>query len=153
MPYRISVAALFLFGACHSPASEQPASMQQIKLPITANNDTLEINSKAAVYYEPDSTKIAQAKIKNETDFYTATDDNLYYISSSRKFLDSVKINILDSKGKKFLKFIMVNNKIHIVKTDTLQTLWGLYLFDGLNTPVEADMTTVDLSYTEYFKK
>jgi hypothetical protein len=47
----------------------------------------------------------------------------------------------------------MVNNKIHIVKTDTLQTLWGLYLFDGLNPPVEADMTTVDLSYTEYFKK
>lgn len=152
MPYRILALSLLLFYSCGTPAGPKQNRQTNTIHKSDADNDTLVVTLKAAVYYEPDSARIAQAKLKNEADFYTVADDNLYYMQASRKFLDSVHMTILNAKGKKFLKFVLPGSQNSIIKLDTLQTLWGLYFFDGIKPPQEADMTTPDISYTDYFK-
>ncbi len=152
MPYRILVLPLLLFCSCGTPAGPQNNGQTNGIRNSNDNRDTLVITYKAAVYYQPDSARIAQAKSENEADFYTAADDNLYYMQASRKFLDSIHMTILDAKGKKFLKFVLPGNQHTIIKLDTLTTLWGLYFFDGVKPPQEADMTTPDISYSDYFK-
>ena len=40
-----------------------------------------------------------------------------------------------------------------ILNTDTLESPWGLLLFDGINEPRQASIVDVENDYEEYFRK
>jgi hypothetical protein len=117
------------------------------------NFDTLTIDRTAAVFYSPDSIQIAKRKKEiGEDNFYAGADDYLNYLQTSRDFLDSVKLPILEAKDKKYLKFVRDNKSQTVIKLDTLPELWGIYLFSPGKKEKLVNMTLIDEEYNSYFK-
>lgn len=117
------------------------------------SNDTLFVDRKAAVFIEPDSLQIEKSKKQvGEEDFYTGADDYLFYINTAHKFLDSINLTTLNSKDKKFVKFIHSDKTYQVLKLDMLDELWSIYFFDPTKKAKQVDMTTIDEEYKSYFR-
>jgi hypothetical protein len=58
----------------------------------------------------------------------------------------------MNAKSKKYLKFVTSDKKAELVKLDTLNDLWGMYLFDPEKKPHYADIIDIEEDYKNYFK-
>jgi hypothetical protein len=120
---------------------------------IVGNADTLTIDTKAAVFFQPDSLQIEKRmKEVGESDFRAGADDYIYYINISAEYLEKQGLTVMDAKGKKYLKFVKTDKKEQVVRLDTLNDLWGMYLFDPEKKPHYADITEIEDDYKNYFK-
>jgi hypothetical protein len=138
-----------LFVSCKSQQKEKTVPY----LNANINNDTLYINTQAAVFYEPDSLKIERIKKKvGEENFYIGADDYNYYMHLSYGFIDSIKLPILRTENKKILKFISNDSSNEIIILDTLSQLWGVYFFDPRKKSKQADIVSIEDDYNIYFK-
>jgi len=127
----------------------------QNQVPVKASGtlDTLIIDSKAAVFYQPDSLQMAKRmKEVGEENFRAGKDDYLYSMNTSAEYLERQGVPIVDAKGRKFLKFMMVHKKSQLIKLDTLKELWGLYLFTPQKKPYSADLNAIEDDYKRYFR-
>src|SRR3954453_11235219 len=128
----------------------------QIYLPpntISANGDTLIVYRKAAVFYEPDSSKIAKRRQAiGEDDFNIGVEDYAYNLNAAHDFLLGTKLPLLDAKDRKFIKFISINTSAQTIRLDTLSELWGIYFFDPGQKAKQVDMTMIEEEYKSYFK-
>lgn len=121
------------------------------KLP--SDSDTLTIDTKSAVFYQPDNIQIERRmKETGEENFRAGADDYIYYVNTSADYLEKQGLSVIDAKNKKYLKFIMADKKVQLVKLDTLSELWGMYLFVPTKTPHFADITVIEDDYKNYFK-
>jgi hypothetical protein len=117
------------------------------------DTDTLTIDRKAAVFYQPDSLEIEKRmKEVGEADFRAGADDYIYYVNTSTEYLEKEGLAVLDAKNKKYLKFVLVDKGVQVIKMDTLEELWGMYLFDPKKKAYAADMTIIEDEYKNYFK-
>lgn len=117
------------------------------------SSDTLIVDKQAAVFIEPDSLRIEERKREiGEENFYTETDDYLYYTNRAREFLDSVKLTVLNAKGKKFIKFVRSDKTQQIINIKKLPDLWSIYFFDPKEKAKQVDITSIDEEYKIYFK-
>jgi len=124
----------------------------KIKKAVIAS-DTLTIDAKSAVFYQPDSLQIKKRmKEVGEKDFRAGMDDYIYSVNTSAEYLEKQGLTVIDAKGKKFLEFIAADKKFYLIKLDTMQELWGMYLFDPTKRPYYADMTMIEDDYKNYFK-
>jgi hypothetical protein len=119
----------------------------------SSSTDTLTIERKAAVFYQPDSLQIEKhMKQAGEADFRAGMDDYIYYINTSAEYLEKQGLPVIDAKNKKYLKFVMADNKEKLIKLDTLEELWGMYLFDPKKKPYYADIIEIEEDYKNYYK-
>ena len=119
----------------------------------SSNRDTLIIDREAAVFYQPDSLQIEKRMNQaGEADFRAGAGDYIYYLNESAEYLKKQGIRVLDAKGKKYLKFILANKQVQLIKLDTLKELWGMYLFDPKKKPYAADITIIEDEYKTYSK-
>lgn len=117
------------------------------------DTDTLTIDRIAAIFYQPDSIQIKKRmKQVGEADFRAGADDYIYYINSSVEYLEKQGIPVIDAKNRKFLRFVMTDKKEKLIKLDTLEELWGIYLFDPMKAPLYADMIDIEENYKNYYK-
>lgn len=115
--------------------------------------DTLTVGSKAAVFYQPDSLQInKRMKEVGEADFRAGADDYIYYINTSVEYLEKEGLRVFDAKNKNYLKFVLADKRVQVIKLDTLQELWGIYLFDPKKKPYVADITIIEDEYKSYYK-
>ena len=120
---------------------------------IERNGDTLIIDRKAAVFFQPDSLqKEKRMKEVGEKDFRAGADDYIYYINISAEFLEKQGLPVMNAKTKKYLEFVTTDKKVELVKLDTLRELWGMYFFDPTKRPYYADITEIEEEYKSYFK-
>ena len=120
---------------------------------IERNGDTLIIDRKAAVFFQPDSLqKEKRMKEVGEKDFRAGADDYIYYINISAEFLEKQGLPVMNAKTKKYLEFVTTDKKAELVKLDTLRELWGMYFFDPTKRPYYADITEIEEEYKSYFK-
>src|SRR3954470_3001897 len=86
--------------AAHAgPDSTKVETIQKYLPPNTtsANGDTLIIYRKAAIFYEPDSSKIAKRrKAIGEDDFNISVEDDAFYLNAAHDFLYGTKLPQLD---------------------------------------------------------
>lgn len=121
--------------------------------PSPLDTDTLTIDRKAAVFYQPDSLQIEKRmKEAGEADFRAGADDYIYYVNTSAEYLEKQGLSVLDAKNKKYLKFVLADKRTHVINLDTLQELWGMYLFDPKKKPYAADMTMIEDEYKNYYR-
>lgn len=128
-------------------------SIQSLNASTTnfASNDTLIVDKQAAVFIEPDSLQVDKKKKQvGEEVFYIGADDYLFYMNTAHHFLDSMKMSILYVKEKKFIKFIRNDKSQQVIRTDTLNELWSLYLFDPTKKAKQIDITIIDQEYKSY---
>lgn len=117
------------------------------------DTDTLTIDRKAAVFYQPDSLQMdKRMKEVGEADFRAGADDYIYYINTSAEYLEKQGLPVLDAKNKKYLRFVLGDRKTQVIKLDTLEELWGMYLFDPKKKPCAADITMIEDEYKSYYQ-
>lgn len=150
--------SLIILSACggKSGKKETPGAdtaKQSTTPTVTNNTDTLVIDKNAAVFYNPDSTQLANWKKEaGEKDFETVADDWSSYMNSSSEYLKTTDLPVLDASDKKVLKFVKADHSITVVRLDTLSNFWGMYLFSTAKEPQFADIITMEESYKKYFK-
>lgn len=116
-------------------------------------NDTVIIESKCAVIYEPTQKYIEKSK-KNigEENFYVGADDFLFYISETNEYLESKNIKIVTTENDKILKFISNDKRVTIIKTDLEKEMFGIYLFDPKQTPKKINITAISDEFESYME-
>ena len=117
-------------------------------------NDTLIVENKIALIFEPTDKSIVRRKNEiGEEDFYIGADDYMWYLNESNKYLETQKIKIQFVKNDKVLKFIEEDKNETIIKLTNENELWGIYLFDPKQKPKRIDMTDTSEEYKKYFEK
>jgi len=119
----------------------------------TLETDTLTIDMKAAVFYQPDSLQMEKRmKEVGEAEFRMGADDYIYYVNMSVEYLEKQDLKVYDAKNKKYLKFLLADKRVKVIKLDSLKELWGMYFFDPKKMPYAADMTIIEDEYKNYFE-
>lgn len=143
-------------GPVVSSVAKKP-KLDSIKTRIVAetsslSGDTLTIDRKAAVFYQPDSLQIEKRmKQVGEAEFRMGMDDYIYSLNTSVEYLQKQGLPVLDAKNRKYLKFVSAGKKLQLIKLDTLQELWGMYLFDPGKKPRYADIIDIEEDYKTYY--
>lgn len=121
--------------------------------PFPLDTDTLTIDRKTAVFYQPDSLQMEKRMKKvGEADFRAGAHDYIYYVNTSAEYLEKEGLPVLDAKNKKYLKFVLANKRVQVIKLDTLEELWGMYLFDPKKKACAVDITIIEDEYKSYYK-
>lgn len=149
--------------ACQNQVQEKPKEpaatsngIAELHIALTPDpepSDTLTIDEKSAVFFQPDSLQIERRKKKaGETDFYAGADDYIFYMNSALQFLDSVKLKTVEARDKKYLRFVGRDASQQLIRIDTLSELWGMYFFEPSKTARLANVLDIDESYSSYYK-
>jgi len=137
--------------ACNNKTSKKTIAKSSNSVAIIQSNgyDSL-ITSPCALLVYPTLHKIDSMKKKDGQDFYTAADDNQYYMGMSIEYLDSVKAKRIVKETKGTLAFRTNKGQIFKVNLDTLY--WDIILFNGKSKPIHPDMTMIQDDYKSYMK-
>jgi len=113
-------------------------------------NDEI-LQGPCAVFVAPTPEQIDTMKVKMGADkFYTAADDNMFYIAKSRVFLEGKKVTIINKDALGSVKFKKENGKV--VEQKLLGMSWGIILFNGKADPIVANMLDIEKDYNSYMK-
>lgn len=113
------------------------------------NTDTLIVYKKCAVCYSPTKKQIEDRKEAiGVADFYTGSDDYLFYMNEAQKSLNNHSYPIVVTE-KKYLKFIS-NNNITIIDKEKNDELWGIYIFNENKKPKLLDMVDIENELSKY---
>ncbi|WP_276501518.1 hypothetical protein [Terrimonas pollutisoli] len=156
--------SLLTLSACTTQTNKANDDMQQPQVVVSTRgenieetieaSDTLTINKKAAVFYQPDSTQIEKRKKEiGEENFMIGADDYLFSLHTAHEFVDSIRLPVLEANNKRFLKFIRYDKSQTLIKLDTVSDLWGVYFFDTSKKPKLIDGTRIEEEYKSYFLK
>ena len=117
------------------------------------NSDTLVINYKCAVIYDPTEKSIQRSKKDvNEENFDIGLDDVLFYISESTEYLESKKIKVITTENNKILKFNSNDKNMAIINLDLEKEMFGIYLFDPKQKPKKVNIIDISDEFESYMK-
>lgn len=115
--------------------------------------DTIVIKNQTAIIIEPTDKQIEKRKKEvGEEDFYIGADDYMWYLNESTETFRKNKLNVLNIKNGKIIKFEMENGNNAILELSGEEELWQIYLFDPKLKPKKIDMTDSENEYKTYFK-
>ena len=115
--------------------------------------DTIVVKNQTAIIIEPTDTQIEKRKKEvGEEDFYIEADDYMWYLNESTETFRKNKLNVLNIKNGKTIKFEMENGNNAILELNGEDILWQIYLFDPKLKPKKIDMTDSENEYKTYFK-
>ena len=136
------------------PSSAESITKTAIKTNIPNDKDTMVVDRIAAVFYLPDSIQIAKAIAEDgEDNFYTGEDDAMYYLAGASKYLDSVKLEIINAGSCNYIKFVYTNCTFTLLKRYTLKDMNGIIFFDRVQKPFFPEYLDIEPDYKKYFKK
>ena len=121
------------------------------------NSKYLIVTERCAVIYWPSSAKIRKAKRKGKgkgkgkEDFYTASDDVVFYIATSREFLEEHGIKVIETEADQ-IEFHNGERCIEKMDLSSEERMWGIVLFNGVDRPKEADILDVKSDFRAYMK-
>ena len=135
--------------------SEKKVENKKIGNTETSKNkiDTIVIKNQTAIIIEPTDKQIEKRKKEvGEEDFYIGADDYMWYLNESTETFRKNKLNVLNIKNSKTIKFEMENGNNAILELNGEDELWQIYLFDPKLKPKKIDMTDSENEYKTYFK-
>ena len=135
--------------------SEKKVSKKKINNTKSNKNgiDTVVIKNQTAIIIEPTDKQIEKRKREiGEEDFYIGADDYMWYLNESTETFRKNKLNVLNIKNGKIIKFEMENGNNAILELNGKDELWQIYLFDPKLKPKKIDMTDSENEYKTYFK-
>jgi len=156
------VSVLSLTASCSSnPLQDKekkasPSTHQLLTKPPSNFNDTMQIDSRVAVFYLPDSLQLE--KIKELTDssiFEAAMHEYFFQMRNARMSMkrDWSLLKIVEAKNIRFLLFKGKDNDSTYIDLNTKNDSHGLFLFQPGKKPHYADMMNIDTELGYYFKK
>ena len=118
-------------------------------------NEITIINEDCGIFTVPDSIQISKMKGKTkeeEEGFYVGANDNDFYQSESKKFLDSLKIKTIYPTTR-YLKFKTKGGSILFDTKSKYTNGWMVVLFLGDRKPKIVDFGSIEDSYNDYLKE
>jgi hypothetical protein len=125
-----------------------------VKKPPSSFNDTVFIDRKSAVFYNPDSLQLQKIKSVNEERVYaTITHDCFYMMQNARNVIKQYwpHIKIVEAIKARYLLFVKNDKSRICIDLDTKNDICGLYLFDPKKNPELANMPNINTSMGFYF--
>jgi hypothetical protein len=122
--------------------------------PPTIFSDTLKIDSKAAVFYYPDSLQLEGIKAKLDTLTFDAIMHEYFY---QFRYIHNVlndfrpRINIVEARNVRYLLFIKADKSNEIIDLDTKYDPYGLFVFDPQKNPSQLELTNAGSEIGFYF--
>ena len=100
---------------------------------------------------DPTNEKLSQLKKDNgEENFYAIADDNQFYIGTAGIYLDSIHFTTITRQSRGYLAFkTAAGNQ---VKMNLAKYNWAILLFNGKDTPIEADITSFKEQFERYLR-
>ena len=152
---------LILLVKCSEPNKKklQPAiaedKMARVK-PGSSYQDTLIIQGPCILFYEPDS--IQKEKIKAVTEprvFESSMHEFFYQQRNAHIFLKQFwpHLKLINVITKRFLLFLKEDKIVALVDLDKKNDSYGMFAFDGKQSPRQLDMMNVESQVPEYFSK
>ncbi|HET7001633.1 MAG TPA: hypothetical protein VFI33_10000 [Puia sp.] len=135
---------------------DQASKPPNIKKPPSSFEDTVVINCRAAVFYNPDSLQLNKIKSVNETNVYaTITHDCYYQMQNARNVIRKYwpQIQVVEVTKARFLLFVKKDKSKIYIDLNAKNDICGSFLFDPEKDPELADMTNIDTFLGFYFGK
>lgn len=135
---------------------DQVSKPAVIKKPSSSFDDTVIINSRAAVFYNPDSLQLTKIKSVNGTNVYaTITHDCYYQMQNARNVIRKYwpQVQVVEVTKARFLLFVKKDKGKIYIDLNAKNDICGLFLFDPEKEPELADMPNVDTFLGFYFGK
>jgi hypothetical protein len=119
---------------------------------VFGQDDALIVSEKCGIFYSPNDTMINEMKDKSEEDFFIIADDNMYYLSEARTYIESAGLNTINT-DQRIIHFKKSDGQTIVMDLDVLDYYWGLILFDPDKDPVDADIVEIEPFFKDYFNK
>jgi hypothetical protein len=100
--------------------------------------DTLKINSRSAVFYNPDSIQLEKIKAVTEKNIYEGSMHEYFYQVRNahialKKYWPAIKI--FEAKNVRYLQFVKGDQTNEIIDLNTKNDAYGLFVFDPYEVP------------------
>ena len=131
-----------------------PAVNVIVKKPGSSFNDTVIIQTRAAIFYTPDSLQMQKIKTVNEKNIYDMlVHDCHYQVENARNVLkhEWPHIRIIDVSKARYLLFEKQDGSRMCVDLNNKNDICGLFVFDTKKDPVLVDMPNVNTVLNYYF--
>lgn len=110
------------------------------------------IDTKCAIFKNPDSKEVEKMKEEYGEDFYVVADDNIFYTSESKTFLDSMKLKQVYLTENRYVQFIdNKGNSIYFDLKGKYSLPWNLLFFDPVKGLKIVDMTNTSAEYEDFY--
>ncbi|MGZ5191514.1 MAG: hypothetical protein ACXWCZ_10880 [Flavisolibacter sp.] len=129
-----------------APAGKSPSTYR----------DTLIINFPSAVFYHPDSLQLSRIKALTDTMYFDGSMHEYFYQMRNARIVlkkNWPQVSIIESERCRYLLFIKKDGTREYIDLDTKNDPYGLFVFDGIQSPVMIDMTNIETIVGFYFSK
>jgi hypothetical protein len=119
-------------------------------------SDTLIIDTRSAVFYNPDSLQLEKIKATTPKNAYESDVHNCFYLMRNARIVLKKywpRIHIVETSKARYLLFIKKNKSKICIDLDTKGDTCGIFLFDREQDPELCDMMNIDTALGFYFKK
>jgi hypothetical protein len=135
--------------------SNTPVPLNVIVKPHASFNNRIVIQPLTAVFYQPDSLQLIRlAQVMDAKAFKAMMHDYKYQFRYAKAFLEKEQNNvrIITTDKARFLEFCFNNHNTELIDLDKYESC-GLFLFDGIQRPILADMTNIETIAGFYFSE
>jgi hypothetical protein len=122
--------------------------------PPAISSDTLTVDSKAAIFYYPDSLQLQKMRLGSDTTKFDAAMHEYFYLF---RFLHAglkeswPHIRIIDARNARYLLFKKKDGNIEVIDLDTKPDPYGLFIFDPQKNPVQPELSNALSEVGFYF--
>jgi hypothetical protein len=152
---------LFLIVKCSEPNKKKQgvAAVQNKTIrtkPGSSYYDTLIIHGTCALFYQPDSVQKEKIKALTEPGVFESSMHEFFYQQRNahiflKKYWPHLKI--IEVQNKRFLIFVKDDRTSELTDLDKKNDSYGMFVFDGKQSPRQLDMMNVESQVPEYFSK
>jgi len=124
-----------------------------VQKPPSSFDDTVTINTPAAVFFEPDSLQLQKIKeVTSEPVFKSSMHEYKYQIKNARNFLKAhwPGLKVIDARNVRFLLFLKKNGEVVTIDLNK-QDPCGMFVFNRTKAPLLIDMMNVETQVPDYF--
>ena len=167
MTVRFTIVVFFagLFLSCNNNSKENKAlpakehkelTRKFIAKPSSSFEDTLIIQTAAAIFYKPDSVQLKKIKAVNQPMMFEGLmHDCFFQMRNAHIVLKKYypKIKIIETTKARYLLFVKEDGSQSCIDLDKNNDICGMYIFNKKKDPQLVDMTNVDTQLEFYFKQ
>jgi len=101
------------------------------------------VDSAAAVFYTPKDFQLEELKKELGDSYIEVINDNQYYTSKALMILDSLKINVIQTKNYEIIFKGQLEEEFIINRLNFENKYWGLIFFNGKDSPEIVSLTEI----------
>jgi hypothetical protein len=134
----------------------QASQPVKYKKPAASFNDSILIDTRSAVFFNPDKGQLDRIKkIVSPGIFESNTHDCFYQMRNARMVIKKhwPAVRVIETDRARYLIFIKENKTTTCIDLNSKGDICGLFLFDQMKEPELADMMNIYTALEFYFKK